>query len=757
MVTELKKWMLWFAEDSKSLGNPQTEKALQASGFEHFGVKTPCTFEFELQRQGKIKDLYFGENIFDVQNYEYYHQWYSTKFNTPFKKTELVFEGIDTVAEIFVNGKFVGKADNMFLEHKFLLNELEPYDNELIVHIVPALKATENYNIGAGDWAFQYNYSSLPIRKAPESYGWDIFPRLLGGGIWKKVYIQEFKENSLEENYLYTCSVNDDVAKIGLFYKFRCESNAKDHEIEVYGVCGDSVIHESRKAWHTYGSFVFEQKNPKLWWPTGEGEQNLYDVSVYLKKDGEIIDKKNFKFGIRTIKLEKTVHSVPNGKFEFVVNGRKVFVNGVNWVPLDAVASRAEERMNKALECMKDIGANIVRVWGGGYYESETFYNFCDENGILIWQDFMMGCAVYPNNSEFAERLKFEAEEVIKRLRGHASLAIWAGDNECDCASYWGGLPINPDNNILTREILPYAIRKHDPTRDYIPSSPYVDETHDFDILPECHLWAQDIYFKEKFFKDYTCQFISEIGYYSLPSEKSLRTFLSDTERLYESNGDPSNEYLAHITSMGKGTGEKYVFRFGYILNHAKILFGSVPETLTDIVRANQICQAEALKFFVERMRTRRNRNGGIILWNLIDGYTQISDAMIDYYFRKKQSYYYVKRSQQRLCFMFGEEAEGFPLYVVNDYTQDYNVEYKVTDLRTGKVVLMGDCFAKNHYAEEVAKLPIGQARKTFYLIEWKTKDGIISGNNHYYALMPDIDYEEYLTFMKKAKFENFE
>lgn len=754
---ELRNWTLWYAEDEKGMDKVKSVEDLQEKAYPNFGVETPCIFEAELQKQCVLKDIYFSENIFDVQDYEYYHQWYSTKFNTSFKKTEIVFDGIDTVADIFVNGVWIGRVDNMFLQHKFVLENLKEEDNELVVHIYPALKAAEGYNIGAGEFAFTYNWASLPIRKAPCSYGWDIFPRLVGGGIWKKVYIQEYQENALEESYLYTCNIGEDVAQLGLFYKFRCEKDAKNHQIEVYGVCGDSVISVSQKAWHTYGSILFQLKNPKLWWPTGEGEQNLYSVTVYLKKDGKIVDEKSFRFGIRTIKLAKTSQSLPDGKFEFVVNGRKVFINGVNWVPLDTVSTNSPNRMEKALECMLDVGANMVRVWGGGYYESDDFYDFCDEKGVLIWQDFMMGCAVYPKDKEFADKLRIEAEEIVKRLRGHASLALWAGDNECDCAYSWGKIFRDPNVNTLTREILPYAVGKHDPTRDFLPSSPYMDDKLDWDLLPECHLWNQDIFFKERFFKHPVCQFISEIGYFSLPSEKTLRTFLADADRLYEENGDVSNEYLAHITSMARGMQEKYVFRFQHLLNHSKLLFGYVPDNLTDFVQTNQIAQAEALKFFVERMRIHRNKNGGIILWNLIDGYTQISDALVDYYYRKKQSYYYVKRSQQRLCLMFGELDEKLPLYVVNDTLEDMDIRYTVTDLRTGEVVLSGECTAKNHYSQEIDSIPEWRVKKTFYLIEWETKDGSVKGKNHYYALMPEIDYEEYLGFMKKAGFEDFE
>ena len=757
MNVELKCWQLWYAEDAKNLAYPQTEQELQNSGFQSFPVEAPCNFEYELQKQGVLKDLYVGENVFEAQKYEYYHQWYSTKFDSPFEKTELVFKGIDTIADIFVNGKLIGKADNMFIPHTFVLEDLKAKGNDLIVHIYPALKVAENYNIGAGEFAFDYNWASLPIRKSPQSYGWDIFPRLVGGGLWRKVFLQEYKENELIENYLYTCNLGTDVATLGLFFKFRCEKDAKDHEIEVYGVCGDSVIHESRKAWHTYGCMLFEQKNPKLWWPRNEGEQNLYDVVVSLKKDGKVLDQKSFKFGIRTTKLEKTSQALPNGKFEFYVNGRKIFINGVNWVPLDAVESKAEQRLEKALNCMYDVGANMVRVWGGGYYESEAFYDYCDEKGVLVWQDFMMGCAVYPQNQEFAERLRFEAETIVKALRGHASIALWSGDNECDCAYNWGKIPRDPNVNMLTRKVLPEAIRKHDPARDYLPSSPYMDEKLDWDLLPECHLWWQDLFFKERYYKHPDCQFISETGYLSLPSIQSLREFLVEPDRLYEENGEPSNEYLAHITSMGKGVKEKYAFRFPFLFQHAKDLFGYVPENLEDFVKMDQIAQAEAYKFFIERMRILRKRNGGIILWNLIDGYTQISDAFVDYYFRKKQSYYYVKRSQQPLCFMFGENLEGLPLYVVNELISDLEVSYKVTDLATGETVLQGEVTAKNHEAQQVAKIPEYKLKKTFYLIEWQTKDGLIQGKNHYYALMPGIDYNEYLAFMEKAGFEDFE
>ena len=219
MILELKKWQLWFGQDN--LKDYRNIDELEKSSMKNFNVQVPCNFEYELQKNGLLGDLYYGDNVFKAQNYEYYHQWYTTKFDCDFENPEIVFKGIDTVSEIFLNGKLLKKTDNMFLEYVIPLTDIKKKGNEIVVHIYPVMDVAKNYEIGAGSFSHIYNSSSLHIRKSPSVYGWDIFPRLLGGGIWKDVVIIKGKKSFFKETYLYTCNILNPSTRptLILFYK----------------------------------------------------------------------------------------------------------------------------------------------------------------------------------------------------------------------------------------------------------------------------------------------------------------------------------------------------------------------------------------------------------------------------------------------------------------------------------------------------------------------------------------------------------
>jgi beta-mannosidase len=248
-------------------------------------------------------------------------------------------------------------------------------------------------------------------------------------------------------------------------------------------------------------------------------------------RDGVLCDEKDIRFGVRSVELIRTSTTDENGNGEFLfkINGKKIFCLGTNWVPLDAFHSRDLERLAPALEMIDDIGCNMIRCWGGNVYENDAFYEYCDEHGIMIWQDFGMGCGVYPQDACFAEKLRVEAVAVIKRLRQHASLILWAGDNEVDVFSASDGFRRNPNHNILTRQILPQALRENDLVRPYLPSSPYVDEEAFQTRKPtsEEHLWGPRDYFKGNYYGTSKCHFASETGYHGCPSPKSLEKFIS--------------------------------------------------------------------------------------------------------------------------------------------------------------------------------------------------------------------------------------
>ena len=381
----------------------------------------------------------------------------------------------------------------------------------------------------------------------------------------------------------------------------------------------------------------------------------------------------------------------------------------------------------------------------------------------MVWQDFAMGCAVYPQEQIFFEKLQDEAIQVIKRLRNHPSLILWAGDNEGDYAYQdWGGIRRNPDKNVVTREVLARVCEAHDFTRPYLPSSPYITEEAYVGGKPtsEEHLWGPRDYFKGPYYNTTVCHFASETGYHGCPAPASLRKFISKEELwpCFKENGFPNDEWEAHSTCMELLPDVAYSYRIRLMERQVKTLFGNdESDQLFDFAKQSQISQAEAKKFFIERFRISKWRRTGIIWWNLIDGWPQISDAIVDYYYTKKLAYHYIKRSQNPVCLMFGEPVDNvISLYGVNDTIYDVDVSYKVTDvIADGKVVLEGKSILTGDTSLLVNELTIDNNQKTFYLIEWEINGK--SYKNHYFTNILDINYDTYMEAIRKCGFDEFE
>lgn len=762
------EWSMYIAKDceyQKTAVNPKTEKDLQNTSFSNLNATVPGNFELELEKANILPEIFYGNNVLEVQNYEDAHLWYCKKFDYEKKenqKATLVFEGIDTFADIYLNGELLGQTENMFIAHKFDVTALLKEQNEISIHIKPTCVEAQNLTIGAGSNVFlPYNAASLPVRKAAHSFGWDIMPRAVSGGIWRDVYLN-IDENigTIEEIYPYTVRLWENSAKIWTYFKVSPSADIKNFEIKINGKLGDSTFSASQKLWHNEGKVEFDVESPALWWPKNMGEANLYDFCVELWHGDKLCDTKTLKFGIRTVKLERTslTDQNGNGEFKFYINGEPFFVMGTNWVPLDAFHSRDKERMEKSLELLDESGCNMVRCWGGNVYEDHNFFDYCDSHGIAVWQDFAMGCAMYPQNTEFCLKLQKEAEEVVKKLRHHASLVLWAGDNECDVSTYWSPLATDPNLNVLTRKILPEVVRQHDPVREFLPSSPYVDQTaynqgayaassHNQYSLPEDHLWGPRDYFKGDYYRNAKSHFASETGYHGCPSPSSIKKFISP-EKLWPPLGN--DEWLIHAACMEKGTDNQYAYRIPLMVSQVETLFGKVPDNLDDFSLASQISQAEAMKYFVERFRVGKWRRTGIIWWNLLDGWPQFSDAVIDYYYDKKLAFDYIKTSQLPVCLMFDEPKEGcLSLVAANEYRKPVDFCYTVKDLTDDVTVACGKAALGKNTSEVIGKIKFDDKKTHFYLIEWKF-DGK-KFKNHYISGNPPYDFEEYTKLAKSA------
>lgn len=487
------------------------------------------------------------------------------------------------------------------------------------------------------------------------------------------------------------------------------------------------------------------------------GEQNLYRVTATLYHGKEIVDTTEFNFGIRTVRLVKsdTTDNSGNGEFCFYVNGVRTYIRGTNWVPLDAFHSRDGERLKKALDMLLDINCNAVRCWGGSVYEDREFFDFCDKNGILVWQDFAMGCATYPQNREFLEKMREEAEFIVKKLRRHTSLALWAGDNECDeAAAYWldKSLSRDPNKNRITREAIPEVLKRLDPYREYLPSSPYVSErawlNDNRNGLPENHLWGPRDYFKGEFYTGASPHFASEIGYHGCPSAESLKRFISP-EKLWP--WQDNDEWRVHSSSMETDTCGPYDYRIPLMAGQVKTLFDRDFDDLETFSLASQLSQAEADKFFIERFRSQKWRRTGLIWWNLIDGWPQLSDAVVDYYYNKKIAYSFIKRSQEPVALMMKWPKDGsLTLIAANEFLKNIILKYKVTELTKQAVITESETSIGSNGISELYKIQFDEGNNRFYVLEWEY-DGK-KYINHYISGAVPYDFNKYVAWLKEAE-----
>ena len=756
-------WELFY-EENRNLPSGSaygTLGALKLSTFARVPARVPGNFELDLMRAGVIEDVFYGENPLLAQKRENLHLWYVRTFEASCaEKQKLVFEGLDTYADIYLNGTLIGSADNMLIAHEFAADNLICGKNELVVHIKPVFLETRKHPIGAGSFVhLRYNAESLAVRKAAHTFGWDIMPRILSGGIWRSVRLEQIRKERIEEIFLRTARLGKTRAVMRLYYQTALASDfAYEYTLKIEGVCKDSRFEKEIRLWNASGTDHLEIESPYLWWTRDMGEPNLYSVTATLMHGEDAIDRVRFRTGVRTFDLKRTSLADENGEFCFYLNGEPLFVRGTNWVPMDALHSRDKERLPRALALLGDSGCNMVRFWGGNVYEDASAYEYCDENGIAVWQDFGMGCATYPMDERTCRALEKEVTAVVKKYRQYTCIALWAGDNECDeAALFWRRRGVDPNRNILTRRIIPSVLYAHDPERAYLPSSPYIDsrayESGDAGNTPEKHLWGPRDYFKSDFYTKATAKFASETGYHGCPAPMSMAKFLTPA-RMWPWQSNP--EWQIHATCMEVGEDAQYAFRLPLMANQIKVLFDEEPQTLDRFAKTSQASQAEAMKFFIERFRTGKcARSGkwertGIIWWNLLDGWPQFSDAVVDYYYARKLAYFVIKRAQQPICLMFREPSDGkLELVGANEYLEDVTVSYRVTDLKTGTVAAQGTALLPKNSASTVAYTNHLTDGMHFYVMEWTC--GKHSGKNYYVCAPAPYSFDEYYAFMQQS------
>lgn len=755
------EWKLYYAPEGEYEVSDIRE--LSSLGIPCISATVPGNVELGLSRAGILpEDLFKGMNITLAEKYEIYEWWYEKSFTAegaPDKEHRAVlhFGAVDCYAEYYLNGERIGMSDNALIAQDFDVTDKLRYgeENVLTVHISSALirggEETNELFALLNSWC-QHNVAASPVRKAPHCYGWDIMPRALSAGIWRDVEIRYEERYGFKYLYFNLTELNGESAEISFAFDTRLKPKDIycDHEITVEGECREHSFKAVLSTKASATQLRFSVDGLKLWWPKNYGEANMYDLTVTMtrKDSGEILAKKTVRRGFRLLKLVHSEKVEEGGAFEFIINNKRIMAVGSNWVPMDVYHSRDKERYARALELADEVGCNILRCWGGNVYEDHEFFDFCCEHGIMVWQDFSMACCVYPQSDDFKSRLTKEVEWVINEYRDKACIVLWSGDNEVDQAM--ASMKANPDEYTITRELLPSITKRLDPKRPYLPSSPYMTgevARLGRNYYAEDHLWGPRDYYKSPYYTTSKAYFVSETGYHGCPSRRSIEKFI-DKEFVWPYFNN--EQWNLHSTDQNNNPAR-------VMLMHKQVeqIFDEVPSNLDDYALASQISQAEAKKFFVERVRKQMSRMGGVIWWNLMDGWPQMSDAVVDYYYEKKLAFDYIKRSSKPFMIMLDEfNTWGHDVVCANSTLSDISGSVRVRDIDSGRVLFEKNFSAKENSNTTLGKIELRCSKKGMLLIEWWLDNGEHGVNTYLYGTPPYRldDYKRYLDEIKKAE-----
>lgn len=730
-------------------------------------VFVPCNVEPALVELGLLSDYLPCDDERACERFEGVDDWcYTRRFDAPAfasgSRLELVFEGIDTIAEVYLNGEKLCDCQNMHLAYRLDVTDLlQSADNELHVIIrsseLWARKHPHNMNIIRHSEPSYYD-SHAHLRKARHQWGWDNAPRLLTSGIYRSVYLEEKPAIRFEEVYVYTEKITE--TEVGIVAAWRIETpdvSLRDYSIRMSLLDGECVVYtRTCPLWFIQGAIrnYLPIEQVRLWWPAGYGEQFLYGLRLELLRREECVATYEIPFGIRTVKLIRTEDILDDGTgaFCFEVNGECIFIKGTNWKPLDPLGSLADQRTKteKALCELNALHCNMVRVWGGGIYEDHAFFDYCDRNGVLVWQDFMMACEIPPNEGIFCELLKPEAEEIVKKLRNHPSLAVWCGDNENDEMATWTTYETQrlPSQSRATRVVLKNAVLTHDPMRCYVESSPFVSDRNHLTRYttreyhqPERHLYPDILRCAEEL---RSCKglFLGETGPIGLnaisPNPKMLERERARAERFWDcketlpwSDHHQNNGYFLSWRLAGKRVCEAFYGR-DFELSEWK-----------DYLLAVNVACAEVFKDLIEYCRASRPSKTGILWWSLYDMWPMLFNySVIDCDGVRKLPYYWIERSQQDFALMAVRREIGgmLSLYAANDTRDAHGVAYSVTayDGRgRAEVVAEGTWEQGANSVGRVCELS-EKEEPTLLILRWE-EDGRRSAN-HFFTKMTDFE-----------------
>lgn len=622
----------------------------------------PGVVHMDLMANGKIEEPFGGTAEPRLQWIEKKTwQYKSTFVPTPemLSKTvqELVFKGLDTYADVYLNDSLVLTTDNMFLEWRIPVNgKLRNGENTLRVVFHPAYDVAEPLakkypKLPADNDKGDPYKTSVFTRKAPYSFGWDWGPRFATVGIWRPVQLEGFSGARIANTQMIQKTQTEAVATIDAHVNITA---AYDQNAHVFVTDSIGNIYATKKVALKKGTdnkvvLPFEIKNPKLWYPHGSGEPNLYALKTIVANDeaDKMLDIKKENIGIRTVRVVQEKDSIGEGvSFYFEVNGKPIFAKGANYIPQDNFLPRvAKETYEELIRTTKESNMNMLRIWGGGIYEEEIFYDLCDKYGIMVWQDFIFGCSLYPWDKEFFANVEKEAVYNVRRLRNHPSIVIWCGNNEItELWHQWGYQKLykwdqQTQDSIyngmraLFYELLPNVLQKEDTTRYYHPSSPtYGRGNPKSQIEGDVHYWGV-FHDEEPFsvYKDKPGRFSNEYGFQSLACYDTYREYFAPEDmKLY------SKAMVIHQkNAKGYRVMEEYMVRDLPLLK----------DDFRTYVYLTQLLQAEGIKVAMEGHRSRRPWTMGSLYWQLNDCWPVASWSSMDSRMRWKALQFYARKS----------------------------------------------------------------------------------------------------------------
>ena len=639
-------------------------------------AQVPGDVHLDLLRNKLISDPYYRDNETKLQWIEEANWTYRIRIDVDAEMLrhahqDLVFEGLDTTAHVFLNDHPVLNADNMFRSWRIPVKAyLHPGTNEIRVEFdapgkaAQALVDEDKTNAETGIPAKAY------LRKAAYEYGWDWGPRFVTNGITQPAYLEGWDEIRISDLHISQPDISQQVAHV--VAQLTVDSSlAGPATLKLnYGI-GESRNEISSHVEMHEGvntlSIPMDIPHPALWYPAGYGAQPLYSFHATVSIDGKVQDEKDARTGLRSVQLRRE-RDQWGRSFGFMVNGIPVFAKGAAVIPFDSFPNRVTPEVYRGiLQSAKDANMNMVRLWGGGYYESETFYNLCDELGLMVWQDFMFASSWYPGSYDWKQNVRSEVEYQVARLRNHPSITLWSGNNEDESVLYAflgkqsaeGKLQIWKDYLTVFSGLIPEVIQREDAEVPYWPSSPSADYEATTDAFQsgDAHDWS--IWHGREPFKNYEShfnRFFSEYGFQSFPELKTVESFTTPEDRA--SIFTPV--MLAHQkNNEGNSIIHDYLLR-----DYAE------PKDFASFLYVSQVLQAEGVKVGAEHMRRSRPRVMGSLFWQLNDCWPVASWSSIDYYGRWKALQYYARRFYSPLLVSPVVEDSNIHIYAVSDKTQ---------------------------------------------------------------------------------------